>query len=424
MPPARSYGTIKVVRIIARLNIGGPAIQTVILTEGLKRPRFASYLITGTVGPDEGEMTYLAQDSGIQPLVISEFGREISWFDDFRAFAKLVKTLKAIQPDIVHTHTAKAGTLGRLAALLSRVPIRVHTFHGHVFKGYFSRMKTWWFILIERCLSRITDRIIVLSTRQREELVNVYKIGPRQKFHIVPLGFDLTSFFREPSPGDLRLRLGFDPTDFVIIFAGRLAPVKNPFLAIEAFHQLDLFVQGHRRPEGPSVILMVIGGGQLSDGLKHHVQEKGLSSKAHFLGWRRDMADMYAISDVVVLTSLNEGTPVVLIEAMASGKPFIATNVGGVPDLVVGEGKEIFGPNGGRFTRYENGILIASEDVAGLTGALLYIMENPQASREMGQTGKEFVAKRFTKDRLLGDVESLYEELIRVKKPELSRTYA
>ncbi len=420
MPPGRSSGPIKVVRIIARLNIGGPAIQTIILTEGLKSPRFTTSLITGTVGPGEGEMTYLAREHGIQPVVISEMGREISLFDDVRAFVKLVKILRTIQPDIVHTHTAKAGTLGRLAAILSRVPIRVHTFHGHVFKGYFSSLKTQWFLLIERFLSRITDRILVLSARQREELINVYKIGPRKKFQIVPLGFDLTPFLKERSQHDLRLELGVSPAAFVIVFAGRLAPIKNPFLMVDAFERLNTCLQGPEQSDARAVMLMIVGGGDLYEVMKNRVQVKGLSSQALFLKWRSDMAEMYSVSDVVVLTSFNEGTPVVLIEAMASEKPFVATEVGGVPDLMVGEGKQMNGPNGGRFTQYENGILVESENVAGLTGALLYLKEHPDVSREMGRAGKEFVVKNFTKERLLGDIQSLYEELVRTKKVELT----
>ena len=420
MRPDRSYGTIKVVRIIARLNIGGPAIQAIILTEGLKSPRFCPYLITGSVGPDEGEMTDFALEHGVQPFVISELGREISCTGDFLAFFKLLKVLRTIRPDIVHTHTAKAGTLGRLAAILTGIPIRVHTFHGHVFQGYFNRITTQVFLLIERWLSRMTDRIVVVSHSQQEELTNIYKIAPKKKFQIIPLGFDLKPFLLEPSQSDLRAKLGLLPTAFVIGFAGRLVPIKNPFLIIDALQQLEGNRSVQELSDARPITLMFLGDGQLDASLKGRVQKEGLNSRVLFLGWRRDMAQMYSASDIVVLTSLNEGTPVVLIEAMASGKPFVATDVGGTQDLMVGEGKEIIGSNGGRFTQYDNGILIASQDAEGLTGALLYLKEHPDLSREMGRTGREFVVKKFTKEQLLGNIQDLYEELIRTKKSKFS----
>ena len=420
MRPDRSYGTIKVVRIIARLNIGGPAIQAIVLTEGLKGPRFCPYLITGSVGHDEEEMTDFALEHGVEPYVISELGREISWTSDVLAFFKLLKVLRTIRPDIVHTHTAKAGALGRLAAVLTGVPIRVHTFHGHVFQGYFGLLKTKVFIFLERWLARFTDCIVVLSKAQFQELSSQYRIAPSRKFTTVPLGFDLHRFASECNHNLPQQRLGSAESPYVIGFVGRLVPIKNPSLLLRGIREIENYEDGHDADsrKTPKYSLLLVGGGPLYESLKQEVRDMKLRASVAFRGWQSDMQMNYSVMNVVVLTSLNEGTPVVLIEAMASGRPFVATNVGGVRDLMIGTGKTMVGANRGKFIIFENGILVDSQDFVGLGDALLYLLMHQEEGRKMGGVGQQFALQQFGKDRLLRDIENLYEKLVQEKKAD------
>ncbi len=410
----RELGKIKVVRIIARLNIGGPAIQAIMLTECLASEEFASYLIAGKISEKEGDMIPYALERNVYPIIVPELGRDISGLNDVVAFIKLVKFLRKIQPHIVHTHTAKAGSLGRLAAFVARVPIKIHTFHGHVFSGYFGWGKTKVFILIERVLAILSDRILVLSGRQRQELVDVYRIAPSHKFQIVPLGFDLEPFF-SLSGGTNRTQTVQDDLSLLAIgFIGRLVEIKNPFLALEALRFLDSQAMAPEK-KIPPIQLWIAGGGPLEGSLKEATQKERFAGGIRFLGWQRDMPQLYSSLDIVILTSLNEGTPVVLIEAMASGKPFIATEVGGVRDLMAGVGEQVCGRNGGQFTVYDNGILVSSQDAYGLADALEFLASDPEKRTAMGKAGREFAKAQFTKERLLKDIRSLYKDLLKAK---------
>lgn len=406
---------VKVVRIIARLNIGGPAIQAILLTECLGSEGFTSYLIAGNISKNEGDMMPYAVARNVHPIMVPELGREISGMKDVVAFVKLVKFLRKVRPHVVHTHTAKAGTLGRVAAWVARVPIKVHTFHGHVFSGYFGWGKTKLFILIERVLAFLSDCILVLSDHQRQELVDVFRIAPNHKFQVVPLGFDLEPFLYLPgSTRNFHQRPTGTPS-VIIGFIGRLAEIKNPFLAFDAFSVLD-----SRSRKVPSWELWVAGGGPLEESLKRSAKKTQLTTKIRFLGWQSDMPRLYSSVDVVILTSLNEGTPVALIEAMASGKPFISTNVGGVRDLMVGTGQCVNGNHGGKFTVYDNGILVSSEDVYGLADALEYLVSDHEKMVAMGRVGREFAKTQFTKEQLLKNIQSLYQKLLQKKGIKLN----
>lgn len=416
MSPSEEPGQIKVVRIIARLNIGGPAIQAVLLTKGLPSTSFSSILIAGVVGDMEGDMTGEAQRNGVVPVIIPELGREISWRHDLAALWKLIRILRQVKPHLVHTHTAKAGFLGRLAAWVAGVPVKVHTFHGHIFHGYFGPKRTKLFLRLERWMARMTDRLVVVSESQREELALTYKIADRSKFEVVPLGFDLRSF-AEPHPrGLLRAQLGIPGDAFVVGFVGRLVPIKNPGLLLDAVELLSQRVRQVSEPESHAsavpVHLLFIGGGELESSLKVSVKERGLEKHVSFLGWRRDMAPIYTDLDLVVLTSKNEGTPVALIEAMASGKPYVATDVGGVRDLMGREKGPVSGALGGRFTRYENGILAPEGDVKTLASAVLWCLQHRDEAVKIGQAGQAFASRRFSEQRLLADMQRLYTELL------------
>ncbi len=415
---------ITVVRIIARLNVGGPAKQAFFLTHGLNGGDFQSYLITGVVGMGEESLDLPHAFQGGQMYVVPMLGREISWWQDIQAFFELCRILKTLQPDIVHTHTAKAGTLGRLAAILTAVPIKIHTFHGHIFKGYFGKAKTSLFIIIERMLAYFTDCIIVLSQGQCRDLTHEFKIASRRKFQVIPLGFNLSSFISGGgNVAGARKMFGIDSNAFVIGYVGRLVPIKNPLLLLEAYRQIQDYHQVtqnplREKPESWSVI--VAGGGELLESMRAEARARACSEHIVFCGWQQEVQHIYAAVNVVVLTSLNEGTPVALIEAMASGKPFIATNVGGVEDLVVGEGVQTSGYNGGAFTLYGNGLLVQSQDVTGLAAAMLYIFNHPVEAEKMGRVGREFAVKLFDENRLLGDIRGLYQRLLAEKGVQLS----
>ena len=380
----------KILRIIARLNIGGPAIHTILLTAGLDRTRFESLLVAGVVSEGEGDMSYLASEYGVKPIVIPELGREIGWKNDLITLYKLFWLIKSEKPDIIDTQTAKAGMLGRIAAILSGVPYRVHTFHGHVLHSYFGKFKTKFFILMERLLARFTDKIIVISPFQYRELCHQIKIAPPKKFAIIPLGFDLTPFLNaEVHCRKLRRELHVSEDTLLVGIVGRLTAIKN--------HALFLRSAARVLEKVANVRFLIVGDGELATKLKELTNDLQIQDKVIFLGWRDDMPVIYADLDLVALTSLNEGTPVSLIEAMASAKAVVATAVGGVPDIVL-DGQA--------------GILVPSEDEEKLSEVMIDLLEDAEKRRNFGERGREFVRGKFTKERLFADMARLYEELL------------
>lgn len=395
--------SIKIVRILARLNIGGPAIHAVLLTEGLNDETVRSILVTGTIGPTEGDMLYFARQHGVTPVVIPELGREISWRDDLVAFWKLYRLLAKERPDVVHTHTAKAGSLGRLAAVLAGVPVRIHTFHGHVFHGYFGRLTTTLFILIERVLALFTTRIVAISEAQRFDLLSRYRIASAEKFSVIPLGLDLAPFLGNrvrtaPAPG-------VTGSVATLGFVGRLVPVKNPCMALNVLARLA------RNPLVSGVRLVMVGDGALRTLLQEQVRRLGLETQVVFAGWMQDLADVYANMDLIIMTSVNEGTPVALIEAMAAGRAFVATRVGGVVDLMVGTETVVRGETGRPlFSVFANGILAESGDEEGFAAAVAFLLRDCELMKKMGQEGRNFASARFSKERLVRDVTALYRQ--------------
>lgn len=392
----RVMAKIKVMRIIARLNIGGPAIHVTLLTAGLDKDKFDSSLVYGSTETGEGDMSYLAIDSGLKSFFIPELGRSINPLADIVAFAKVYSIIKRERPHIVHTHTAKAGTIGRIAAMLAGVPARVHTFHGHVFYGYFNRFLTAYFLFIERILACFTDRIVAISGRQKDDLLGKYRIGSEEKYRVINLGFDLGRF-KDPGKksGLFRARLNFNKDNILIGIIGRLVPIKNHRMFIRSAKRLkselgqELFNK---------VKFVVVGDGPEREGLQAYAESCGVSSNMVFTGWVRDIDEAYADMDIVALTSRNEGTPVSLIEALASGKPVVATDVGGVRDVIGGIG-----------------ILVDSDDEAAFTRRLSELVRSGQSRSEIGLKGREWVMDRFSRDRLISDTEKLYEELLKEK---------
>jgi len=321
-------GKVKVARIVARLNIGGPAVHIINLMAELDPDRFENLLIVGRPGPNEGDMGYLASQKGIDPLIIPGLGRELSPLWDAQTTFKLARILRRQRPHIVETHTAKAGAVGRLAARLAGVPVLIHVFHGHVFHSYFGPAKTELFINIERGLARLTDRIITISPAQRRDVVDVYRIAPPERVITIPLGLDLGPFeaARQSCRGQFRSSLGISPDMPLIGFVGRLTAVKNPRQFIE--------VAGRVIRESPQARFVLVGDGELRPALEEQVGALGLAQTVIFAGWQANMPAVYSDLDLLVLTSLNEGTPVTVIEALATGVPVVASEVGGVPDVV------------------------------------------------------------------------------------------
>lgn len=387
---------LKVMRLIARLNIGGPAIHTTLLTERLNPTRFQSQLVTGIEAENEGNMLELMGERGlsgpIEPIIIPSLGREISPKSDLQTLREVLRLMRREKPQIVHTHTAKAGFVGRLAARLARVPVVVHTFHGNVFKGYFSPRKTKLFISIEKNLARSTDAIIVLSEQQRDEILGL-GIGRAEQYRVIPLGLDLSPFLQsEKLRGELRQELKIDSAPLIGIVA-RLVPIKAIHLLLEAAVQV---LKTH-----PQAVFLIVGDGELRTALEQQARDLNIQNNVRFLGFRSDLARLYADFDVSVLCSLNEGLPVAVIESLASARPVVATNVGGVGDLI---------------THQKTGWLCPSQDVNALAEGIRFVLQNPTQAAQWGKAGRERVYPSLDIARLCGDLEKLYLELWDAKK--------
>lgn len=400
MNPAKS---LTIVRLIARLNVGGPATQAILMTEAFQKKGYRTLLLTGEVAPGEGSMEFLALERGVLPVKISRLSRKISAAADLKSFWRLLRLFRRECPMILHTHTAKAGTLGRLAAMATRVPVRVHTFHGHVFSGYFSPALTRIFLAIERFLGRHTDCIIAISSSQRKELVETYRIAAPDKVVTIPLGFDLDRFLRiDGHEGSFRTAPGCSSESALVGWIGRMTAIKDPALFLESAVRI--------RAALPSVQFVMVGDGELRADCEAHIRQAGLQDKVVLAGWKRDLSAVYADLDLLILTSINEGTPLALLEAMASGRSFIATDVGGVRDLMIGTARREEG-----WERFDNGILVP-RDSHRIAEAAQYLLQRPQLRREMGCAGREFVRIHYSCNRLAADLESLYLQLARRKK--------
>jgi len=401
---------IKVLRMIARLNIGGPAIHVHLLTKGLDAKKFEATLVAGKISPQEGDMSYLFDSLDNEPIIIPELQREISLRMDLKAFQQIFNRLLKEKPDIVHTHTAKAGSSARLAVLMYNIifgkKVRtVHTFHGHVFEGYFSRAKSLMFVWIERFLARLTDVIIAISETQKRDLSEKFHIAAAQKINTVELGFDLRPFLgSEVLKGHFRRNLGINDDTLLIGIIGRLVDIKNHFIFLKA---AKIFLELN---PGMPTKFMVVGDGELRDELEAYCQQLGLSSHVRFCGWIKDVPLVYADLDVLALTSTNEGTPVSIIEAMASSVPVIATDAGGVQDLL---GPPDGVPSSDGFVVCERGILCRKNDALGFAKGLKYVVEGEIREKQKRlMRARSFVRKRFSEERLLYDIESLYLELM------------
>jgi glycosyltransferase involved in cell wall biosynthesis len=408
----------RVLRIITRLNIGGPARHTLLLSEGLRARGFETLLVTGSLAHGEGDMQYLAAGRNVRIHPLAALQREVDPARDAAALWALIRLCRRFRPHIIHTHTSKAGLLGRIAAILCRTPITVHTYHGHVFDGYFGTARTGLFLNLERMLARFSARLIALSERQKNELSHIHRVAAHQRFSIIPLGFehlDQLQTCKQEQRGVLRQKLGLAADCPLVGMVGRLVEIKRPsdFIAAAA----------RAAATHPQVHFVLAGDGYLRPSLQTQAERLGIGERVHFLGWLRDLAPLYADLDVYVLTSLNEGTPVSVIEALAAGVPVVSTAVGGVPDVLAG----------GRW-----GTLVEPQDPAALAAAIGNILECKRAplsdphgksalrSDSNGSFTPAFglapiaeiqrqTLARFAADRLLDDIETLYRNLLERK---------
>jgi glycosyltransferase involved in cell wall biosynthesis len=428
---------MKIVRVIARLNVGGPARHVAWLTAATRKAGIESLLVAGKVPPGEDDMTYFAVEQGVSPIIIPEMSREISPLDVL-AIWKLFRLFLRERPDVVHTHTAKAGTVGRVAgwfyrwltpSLLWGRPRRclfVHTYHGHIFHSYYGPLKTKLFLNIERLLAHMTDRVVVISQRQYQEINVEFGVGrkdqfaliPEGQFAIIPIGLDTSVFANwQERRKAARENLGVAATDLAVGIIGRLTAIKNHKLFLEiAARYKQLFESG--AAEKPArVRFVVIGDGDLRPALEEQARNLGLQADVTFTGLRDDPENFYAALDVVALTSLNEGTPLTLIEAMANARPVIATAVGGVADLVGNCEQATSASSDGTaqpgYTVCERGVLVEANDADNFCYGLNFLLARESLRREMGERGRVFVEQNYSKDRLVSDMLALYDELLK-----------
>ncbi len=400
----------RILRIINRFNLGGPTFNAAYLTKYLY-PEYETLLIGGIHEESEESSEFILNSLGIKALVIPEMRRSINGIADFQAYQKIKKIIKDFNPHIVHTHASKAGILGRKAAFEMNVPVVFHTFHGNVFHSYFNAFKTLAFIKIERQLAKKTDKIIAISPLQKDELVNVYKIANSQKVEIVPLGLDMRRFVENQNEKRyiFRKENQLDDDEIAIVIVGRLAPIKNHQLFVKAISKAKQICQKKIRA-------FIVGDGETRTIIEKLAYKYNLNISSNgtnkikpdisFLGWVKNVDIVYAGADIVALTSLNEGTPVSLLEAQAAGKPIVATNVGGIKDIVANE-QQFFLSN--------------PHDEDAFIDNLISSVQNINLLKNSNNDSINTVLKNFHFERLVNDMKKLYDEVLKNKNIDVTK---
>lgn len=384
----------KVMHVITRFDKGGSAENTYLTVRGLDKERYDVVLVTGPsresqmsnheVRAVEANLSAL-ESSGVHRIVIPELVRDPAPLSDCRALMRLCGLFRKERPVIVHTHTSKAGILGRWAAFFAGVPIIVHTPHGHVFWSYFGKVKTAVFILLERWSARITTRIVALTHREMIDHVR-FRIAPEEKFTVIHSGVDLNRF--SGAAGDIskvRQEMNLPEDAFVVGTTGRLTAVKGHIHLLRAAAGI--------LKQRKDIIFLLLGDGELHDDLRNYAEREVIARNVRFLGWRSDVASALSAFDVFVFPSLNEGMGKAIVEAMAMGKPIIASNVGGIQDLVC---------------HGENGLLVPPADSEALANAIFDLYENPDKRRRMGEAGKR-ISKEYGVEAMLKKIDALYQ---------------
>ncbi len=392
----------RVLRIINRLNLGGPTYNAAYLTKYLA-PEFETMLIAGVKEDSEESSEFIIEQMGLNATYIPEMKRSINPFQDRKAYAQIKAIIREFKPDIVHTHAAKAGTIGRMAAHACDVPVIVHTFHGHVFHSYFNPIKTRVFISIERYLAGLSNKIIAISDQQKMELSMIYKICPSEEIAVIPLGFDLNRFQTgmDVKRKDFRTRYLLDDDEVAIGIVGRLVPIKNHRMFLDALE--IVFKRANQK-----VRAFIIGDGEDRQKIEQHATSLNIKfvdfnveqkkAPLTFTSWIKDVDWAMAGMDIIALTSLNEGTPVSLIEAQAASKPIVCTSVGGVENVVL--------PN-------VTALLGAPNRLMGFANNLVWLIENEQVRKQMGAKGWEHVHQKYHYTRLVEDTRKLYHQLLK-----------
>jgi glycosyltransferase involved in cell wall biosynthesis len=372
--------------------MGGPALHVSYLTKGLEHRGYDTTLVAGKLARGEDSMSYVADGLGLEVFPLAAMHREVSPFYDPVAVTRLVGEIRRVRPHILHTHTAKAGAVGRAAALLAgdaRPPVIVHTYHGHVLRGYFDPVRTQFYRETERALARHTNRLIAVGPQVRDDLVEL-GVAPAEKFSVIRLGIDLESrVLTVDRRAEFRRLFGIPEDRFVVGWIGRMTAIKRVPDVLAAFKLL--------RERGVEATLCLVGDGPDRDAIEQLASDLGIVRDVLFVGYQRDVAPYYAFFDALLLPSANEGTPVVAIEALASERPVVATRVGGVPD-VVDDG--------------EDGFLVDVGDIPTLVDRLEQLARDPELRARMGKAGRERVVPRYRVERLVDDVDALYRELL------------
>lgn len=392
----------RILRIANRFNLGGPTFNVAYLTKYLPSD-YETLLIGGDKEENEASSSHILQDLGIEPIIIPEMKRELSPGLDWNAYRKVKRIIRDFKPDIVHTHAAKAGAIGRQAAYDLKVPAIVHTFHGHVFHSYFGNLKTEFYKSVERNMAKKSSAIVAISEIQKQELSEIHRICESSKLHVIPLGFDLSRFDTDMNQKRSEFRTEFNIADdeLAIGIIGRLVPIKNHHLFIRVAKQVLAEFDGKVR-------FFIVGGGEMQEELEQFCLEIGLdfntTATVHeikapitFCSWRTDIDRVNAGLDIIALTSKNEGTPVSLIEAQASGKPVVATDVGGTRNVVDDS---------------VSGFVVAPDSEDEMTQKTLSLLRSDSMRKTFGNSGRELVRSKYHYERLIKDMTQLYETLL------------
>ncbi|RLD63339.1 MAG: hypothetical protein DRJ01_04015 [Bacteroidetes bacterium] len=391
----------KILRIINRFNIGGPTYNAAYLTKYLSND-FETLLVGGEKEKSEDSSEYIIRNLGIEPVIIPEMHRSINPRHDLVAYRKLKKIIESYKPDIVHTHASKAGTIGRIAALRSNVPVIIHTFHGHVFHSYFNSYKTKVFQNIEQSLAKKSSKIVAISDLQKKELTEKYNITSANNIEVIPLGFDLDRFHQNNAlkRKEFREKYNIDDDEIAIGIVGRLVPIKNHDLFLESIKYI-------KENTSKKIRAFIIGDGESRHNLEKKSKELRLdyvdgtqtNKKATltYTSWIKDIDFAYAGLDIITLTSLNEGTPVSLIEAQAANKPIVSTNVGGIENVVIPQ---------------TTALLSKNDDVNDFSQKLFSLIEDDNLRFSLSQKGWQHVHNKFHYSRLVSNTENLYYKLL------------
>ena len=389
----------KVLRIINRFNIGGITYNVSYLSKYLA-PEYETLLVGGPEEEGEDSSLYIPESLGLKPIVLYQFQREINPLADYKAYKEIKKIIKEFKPDIVHTHASKAGAIGRLAAIHCKVPIIIHTFHGHVFHSYFGKLKTSFYKTIERYLAKHSTAIIAISNKQTKELSDEFKIVPKHKIHVIPLGFDLRRFTLNKGQNrkEFREKYNLNNDQLAIGIIGRLAPIKNHNLFIESI--------AHIKKQGNiNFKAFIIGDGDSRDSIIESCKMNGVSwsnnakenANIIFTSWITNIEWALHGLDIVTLTSLNEGTPVSIIEAQAAGKYVVSTNVGGIEDVL----------------HPDCGLLSETHDKKAFFKNLNSACHLNHASLISSEKGENWALSKFSYTRLVKDMSLLYNQLLK-----------